>query len=65
MGSFKLTEQRVRRMELAGMNSVRDLYKVLDALDLKGSLEIEWDWGKTEKPEKSEKLADELSKGGR
>lgn len=62
MGSFKLTEQRVRRMELAGMNSVRDLYKVLDALDLKGSLEIEWDWGKTEKP--VEKPADELPKGG-
>jgi hypothetical protein len=61
MGSFKLTETRVRRMELAGMNSVRDLWKVLDALDLKGSLEVEWDW---EKSDGSQKAADELPKGG-
>lgn len=47
MGSFKLTERRVKLLELAGIRDVRQLWNVLGALNLKGSVEVEWDWGST------------------
>lgn len=47
MGSFKLTENRVKRLEKAGIRDIRSLWEILDALNLKGSVAVEWNWTTT------------------
>lgn len=39
--SFKLNDARVNALEKAGINSIRDLAKVLYALDLQAVIELE------------------------
>jgi hypothetical protein len=38
---FKLTDARVRCLDGAGIHSIRDLYKVLGALDLRAIIQLE------------------------
>jgi len=41
--TFKLDSYRVNQLEAAGVRSIRDLYQVLSALDLKATIELDPD----------------------